>query len=220
MSNPFFKPTESNDFYRDPRKADKGYHYESDVDSSTIAKHHTLGPRRNQASPGNHSHTGTDGSVISGGSVVKGQIWNGASATDVTANSATFVEHASFSILAVPLVANNVYTYTASFNWFKASSVDTKRMTTRITKTTLGGTQIGVDNFHMFPIEANTGSSHTLITSHYWIQDINETVDIIFSFNRSVGTAAEIITVRADAARAVAFVEYSGKLNNDWSYKT
>lgn len=34
-------------------------HRQSDVDSNPRAQHHTLGPRRNQASPGNHIHDGT-----------------------------------------------------------------------------------------------------------------------------------------------------------------
>lgn len=34
------------------------FHFKSDVDSSQRALHHTLGPRRNQASPGNHIHDG------------------------------------------------------------------------------------------------------------------------------------------------------------------
>lgn len=34
------------------------FHFKSDVDSSPRALHHTLGPRRNQASPGNHIHDG------------------------------------------------------------------------------------------------------------------------------------------------------------------
>lgn len=33
-------------------------HRQSDVDSNPRAQHHTLGPRRNQASPGNHIHDG------------------------------------------------------------------------------------------------------------------------------------------------------------------
>lgn len=36
----------------------KRQHFNSDVDSSFQARHHTLGPKRNQASPGNHIHDG------------------------------------------------------------------------------------------------------------------------------------------------------------------
>lgn len=35
-------------------------HINSDKDSSTQAQHHTLGIKPTQASPGNHSHNGTD----------------------------------------------------------------------------------------------------------------------------------------------------------------
>lgn len=31
-------------------------HHKSDVDVSALSQHHTLGPRPNQAAPGNHTH--------------------------------------------------------------------------------------------------------------------------------------------------------------------
>ena len=34
------------------------FHSNSDVDKSTLAQHHTLGPQPNQASPGDHAHDG------------------------------------------------------------------------------------------------------------------------------------------------------------------
>jgi hypothetical protein len=34
------------------------FHANSDVDKSTLAQHHTLGPQPNQASPGDHNHDG------------------------------------------------------------------------------------------------------------------------------------------------------------------
>jgi hypothetical protein len=33
-------------------------HQRDDVDKSAFSHHHTLGPKRNQASPGDHTHTG------------------------------------------------------------------------------------------------------------------------------------------------------------------
>lgn len=36
----------------------RNQHRQSDVDSSQRAQHHTLGPRRNQAAPGDHIHDG------------------------------------------------------------------------------------------------------------------------------------------------------------------
>lgn len=35
------------------------YHSRADTDSGPNSLHHTLGPKRNQASPGNHTHDGT-----------------------------------------------------------------------------------------------------------------------------------------------------------------
>ena len=34
------------------------FHNQDDVDTSDLAHHHTLGPKANQASPGNHLHDG------------------------------------------------------------------------------------------------------------------------------------------------------------------
>lgn len=34
-------------------------HFRDDVDTSAFSHHHTLGPKKDQASPGNHDHTGT-----------------------------------------------------------------------------------------------------------------------------------------------------------------
>lgn len=39
-------------------------HANSDVDSSQIAQHHTLGPRHNQAAPGDHTHNGVSSRAL------------------------------------------------------------------------------------------------------------------------------------------------------------
>lgn len=42
-------------------------HEFSDKDSSPLAQHHTLGPRRHQASPGNHNHDGSTSPKLGAG---------------------------------------------------------------------------------------------------------------------------------------------------------
>jgi hypothetical protein len=42
-------------------------HAKSDVDSGQFAQHHTLGSKRNQASPGDHTHTGKDSRLLGKG---------------------------------------------------------------------------------------------------------------------------------------------------------
>src|SRR5436189_5683199 len=42
-------------------------HTKSDVDSGQFAQHHTLGIKRNQASPGRHNHDGSDSVLIGNG---------------------------------------------------------------------------------------------------------------------------------------------------------
>lgn len=39
-------------------------HANSDVDSSQLAQHHTLGPRHTQSAPGDHSHNGVSSPVL------------------------------------------------------------------------------------------------------------------------------------------------------------
>jgi len=39
-------------------------HMNSDVDGSTFAQHHTLGPNANQASPGDHAHDGSSSNYL------------------------------------------------------------------------------------------------------------------------------------------------------------
>lgn len=42
----------------------KAFHRKADTDSSKQAAHHTLGSGRNQASPGSHTHDGSDSKLI------------------------------------------------------------------------------------------------------------------------------------------------------------
>lgn len=48
------------------------FHEHSDVDSSTLAQHHTLGPKPNQASPGDHKHDGVTSKKLMAGVTVTG----------------------------------------------------------------------------------------------------------------------------------------------------
>ena len=67
--NPVTKPDKFGQIYQNQKDATSGdvpsaaevnrAHDFSDVDSSPRSLHHTLGSRRNQASPGNHIHDGT-----------------------------------------------------------------------------------------------------------------------------------------------------------------
>jgi len=60
-------------------------HANSDRDSSQLAQHHTLGPRHNQASPGDHIHDG-----VSSKNLGQWVVWSGANAswTAATTNPA------------------------------------------------------------------------------------------------------------------------------------
>jgi anti-sigma factor ChrR (cupin superfamily) len=53
------------------------FHTNSDVDSRAEAQHHTLGPNPNQASPGDHTHDGSDSALL-----LSGQSISGSRATD------------------------------------------------------------------------------------------------------------------------------------------
>ncbi|MGH7792156.1 MAG: hypothetical protein ACREOB_07545 [Thermodesulfobacteriota bacterium] len=47
-------------------------HAKSDVDSSVIAQHHTLGVKSNQASPGDHKHDGRNSKKLLEGTTLTG----------------------------------------------------------------------------------------------------------------------------------------------------
>lgn len=49
---------------RFPPSQSNAMHANSDVDSSQQAQHHTLGPRHNQASPGDHTHNGVSSRAL------------------------------------------------------------------------------------------------------------------------------------------------------------
>lgn len=48
------------------------FHSNADTDSSRTALHHTLGPGKNQAASGNHSHDGNDSPRLLTGTVIGG----------------------------------------------------------------------------------------------------------------------------------------------------
>jgi hypothetical protein len=58
-------------------------HTNSDVDGSDRAQHHTLGPRKGQASPGPHSHDGADSVLLLDGVVISGSRSSGAALSSV-----------------------------------------------------------------------------------------------------------------------------------------
>lgn len=48
------------------------FHTKSDVDSNSDAQHHTLGIRKDQASPGDHLHDGTTSKRLLAGTTITG----------------------------------------------------------------------------------------------------------------------------------------------------
>lgn len=53
------------------REVDK-FHTNSDVDGSDGSKHHTLGPRKGQAAPGDHDHRGGNSVLLLDGEIISG----------------------------------------------------------------------------------------------------------------------------------------------------
>lgn len=53
--------------FKFPADAVNKFHSTSDLDLSPNAQHHTLGPKANQASPGNHIHDGKTSKPIGAG---------------------------------------------------------------------------------------------------------------------------------------------------------
>ena len=61
----------------DPREVNS-FHSRADTDSAQTAAHHTLGPGRNQASPGDHNHSGSNSKLIGTGLSLTVNITGGA----------------------------------------------------------------------------------------------------------------------------------------------
>lgn len=59
------------------------FHTNDDVDSSSEAHHHTLGPNANQASPGYHNHDGSNSVQLLDGFIISGSKATGAALASV-----------------------------------------------------------------------------------------------------------------------------------------
>lgn len=59
------------------------FHEKADTDAGQTAIHHTLGPRNGQASPGDHTHNGTNSSLILKGTTITGSRASGAALVSV-----------------------------------------------------------------------------------------------------------------------------------------
>jgi hypothetical protein len=55
-----------------PAETVNDFHTNSDVDTRAEAQHHTLGPNPNQASPGDHTHDGSNSSLLLSGQSISG----------------------------------------------------------------------------------------------------------------------------------------------------
>jgi hypothetical protein len=71
------------------------FHDKSDKDTSAVAQHHTLGSKKNQASPGNHTHDGTTSLRLS----VNGGVFSTTAQNTLTAAEA-LIASVSFNLLA------------------------------------------------------------------------------------------------------------------------
>lgn len=61
------------------------FHQKDDLDSSAESHHHSLGIKKDQASPGNHNHDGTVSKRLLEGQVISGSRSGGAALTSVIA---------------------------------------------------------------------------------------------------------------------------------------
>lgn len=59
------------------------FHVNSDLDSSSEAQHHTLGPGANQAAPGYHNHDGSNSVALLEGVTLTGSKTTGAALSSV-----------------------------------------------------------------------------------------------------------------------------------------
>lgn len=59
------------------------FHARDDVDTSTLAHHHTLGTKHDQAAPGDHRHQGENSLQLMEGIIVSGSKGGNAALTDL-----------------------------------------------------------------------------------------------------------------------------------------
>jgi hypothetical protein len=65
-----------------PQEVNK-FHERSDVDSSSTAQHHTIGVKHDQASPGDHKHTGDNSLLLMEGITISGSRAGNAALADL-----------------------------------------------------------------------------------------------------------------------------------------
>lgn len=61
------------------------FHTNSDVDKDGQSLHHTLGPNRGQAAPGDHRHRGDDSMLLFEGETITGSRTNGTAVQSIIA---------------------------------------------------------------------------------------------------------------------------------------
>lgn len=66
-----------------PPEEVNNFHQRSDIDSSALAQHHTLGVKHDQASPGDHTHNGEGSLKLMSGITVTGSKGGNAALTDL-----------------------------------------------------------------------------------------------------------------------------------------
>lgn len=64
------------------------FHRASDVDASSFAQHHTLGPRHNQSSPGDHIHDGKTSPLLSSVTTLQAQMATKVATTQIIQRTA------------------------------------------------------------------------------------------------------------------------------------
>lgn len=93
------------------------FHFRSDKDASPTAQHHTLGPRRNQASPGNHSHDGGT-SLLLANYVPTARVQAGTVLVSFTSQT-SFITSITFPVAfqTTPVVLAGIDSITDSTRW-------------------------------------------------------------------------------------------------------
>lgn len=112
----------SSDFNPGGFKGEDDPHRLSDVDSAWFSQHHTLGPKANQASPGNHDHDGITSKVVKARWTDYTPVWSGNTGTQPSLGNGVITGKYSklgfLTFFKIKLIMGSTSTYGTSSIWY------------------------------------------------------------------------------------------------------
>jgi hypothetical protein len=96
-----------------PQEA-QNFHRASDVDASSFAQHHTLGPRHNQSSPGDHTHDGRTSPLLPAVTTLQTQMATKVATTQIINKTAACTTLVNLTSSTVVDITGATFTFTTT----------------------------------------------------------------------------------------------------------